>query len=58
MYKGTSFLWKTQIQTIRYGLNDRIRIREKERSLIDNLLISTLWYDFDARMGPLESFLS
>ena len=26
---GPAFLWKTQIQTIEYGLNDMIRIKKK-----------------------------
>ena len=34
------FLWQTQIQTIKYGLND------KETSYIDTELIYTLWYEF------------
>ena len=34
------FLWQTQIQTIKYGLND------KETSYIDTSLIYPLWYEF------------
>ena len=32
--KGPAILWKTQIQTIEYGLNDAIRIKKNEFILI------------------------
>ena len=47
-------MWQTQIQTIKYGLNDTKRIKKKKETIyIDTLLIYTLWYeiskDFDAQ---------
>ena len=36
------FLWQTQIQIVKYGLNDK----GIEKSYIDTLLIQTLWYEF------------
>ena len=50
------FLWQTQIQTIKYGLND------KETSYIDTELIYTLWYefsnDFDAQSDFGKNFVT
>ena len=54
------FLWETQIQTVKYGLNDTKRI--KINKLIDSLLIYTLWYEisnnFDAQRDFGKNFVT
>ena len=49
------FLWQTQIQIVKYGLNDK----GIEKSYIDTLLIQTLWYEFSNNFDVIwAKFLS
>ena len=44
-------MWQTQIQTIKYGLNDK-----KETSYIDTFLIYTFWYEFSNVFSAQSDF--
>ena len=47
--KWVTFLWQTQIQTIKYGLNDTT-------NYIDSLLIYTLSYEFSSDFDAQRDF--
>ena len=54
MVQVSKFFGQTQIQTIKYGLNDTKRIKNKQVTLI--LYSFTPWYDFSRDFDAQSNF--